>query len=854
MDEQALSTVLSKTRTGSLLDQRLRTVRGLRLKLPGPVRALLNHADLRALRSREGVRLAGTHVVADLAWRPTGNFAIERDQQQLYWHSGRVNAVLSEGSVAVVGTDTGGVWVVNPLRGTGPITNQYQAIPLSDDWDDPDVASLAYAPGSTSEFFAGCSGGTLHYVELDVALGALLPRRSTRIPLAFDPDGIQQVLVLAGTERIVLATSEGIWWSPIPRPATNATQYSWSRANGLPIPDARFSGLTEGVEQKVVAAAWGADVARKHYGIFVGKWDSTGLTFKRSTISGLDDSKMLRTSIDACAADRNVMYAVAEAEDGTILGVLRSDDGGATWSARTTPADPGNLGFHNNCIAASPINPDTVVLGWRTEGPFYSTDGANNWTHPHGADDQSLHSDNHAVHFARSSPNDALFVGSDGGVALTRDFGQSYNSEYNRHLATLQFYENNFDVSSRFPGLMAGGTQDNGNVYCNLRATRPSWKILEGGDGDVNRFIDPLGVLLRYNNTLVVDDKEVGNRVRLAAWKPYAWDPTDGYFDGLGDVVPVDGNADGLGYPLLEVVRNPSWMRNQMKMYAVAVEPLPNNESYTGRIFGFFANDDGTGASFSFLKDIGTAISSVASFDGTRIHIGTGSGQLMTLDPSSGIVTDVTPSGYGSGSFDRMDAVRANRAFALHSSGRLLHFDGTSWTDTAGSGFATFRADPRPGSHRVFAADDARVYASNDDGANWAGASQGLPARPHCKDLRIGANTWGGHDLYLATYGRSVWSANIDYVQDPVPPPRIPEEVLKVFGGVPRDGPGYIFVQGQLVPVPPRGPVMDILSALVIANLADAMSPKLGQRMRTTAFGVINEVAQNELGRDRSGG
>jgi len=98
----------------------------------------------------------------------------------------------------------------------------------------------------------------------------------------------------------------------------------------------------------------------------------------------------------------------------------------------------------------------------------------------------------------------------------------------------------------------------------------------------------------------------------------------------------------------------------------------------------------------------------------------------------------------------------------------------------------------------------------------------------------------------MGTRSRCVFG--FDYVQRPPLPPRIPEELLKVFGGVAQDGPGYIFVHGQLMPVPPRGPIMDILSALAITNLADAMSPQLRQRIRTTALGVIGEIVQNELG------
>jgi hypothetical protein len=47
---------------------------------------------------------------------------------------------------------------------------------------------------------------------------------------------------------------------------------------------------------------------------------------------------------------------------------------------------------------------------------------------------------------------------------------------------------------------------------------------------------------------------------------------------------------------------------------------------------------------------------------------------------------------------------------------------------------------------------------------------------------------------------------------------------------------------------------MDILSALVIADVADGMSPELRQRMRHAAFGAINEITQTELGRGKGRG
>jgi hypothetical protein len=68
-------------------------------------------------------------------------------------------------------------------------------------------------------------------------------------------------------------------------------------------------------------------------------------------------------------------------------------------------------------------------------------------------------------------------------------------------------------------------------------------------------------------------------------------------------------------------------------------------------------------------------------------------------------------------------------------------------------------ADPESG--RLFATTDADVFVSRDHGRTWIDASQGLPARPHGNDLRIADDGQGGRDLYLGTYGRSVWRTMI---------------------------------------------------------------------------------------------
>ena len=70
-------------------------------------------------------------------------------------------------------------------------------------------------------------------------------------------------------------------------------------------------------------------------------------------------------------------------------------------------------------------------------------------------------------------------------MADTADLGGTYDSGYSKQLRTLQLSSGPYDmtlaVSSRRPGLMAAGTQDNGNIFCYRESHRPWWFRVEGG-------------------------------------------------------------------------------------------------------------------------------------------------------------------------------------------------------------------------------------------------------------------------------------------------------------------------------------------------------------------------------------
>jgi len=155
---------------GSMLDPRRR----------GSARSLTNLAILRDLKTAGVFGVRTSRAVADLQWQPAAGHPIRLGSR--IWHAGHVSSILADGGIVIIGTQTGGVWIVNAFPQSFPITNSYPAECASDDWNNPDVSCLAYAPGRTDQFFVGCSdGGDLYLVELSNQSGGARFKQATRL-------------------------------------------------------------------------------------------------------------------------------------------------------------------------------------------------------------------------------------------------------------------------------------------------------------------------------------------------------------------------------------------------------------------------------------------------------------------------------------------------------------------------------------------------------------------------------------------------------------------------------------------------------------------------------------------------
>ena len=78
-----------------------------------------------------------------------------------------------------------------------------------------------------------------------------------------------------------------------------------------------------------------------------------------------------------------------------------------------------------------------------------------------------------------TSTNNRLYVGNDGGIGVTNDFGATWFPA-NRGYNVTQFYGIAFDRS----GAVMGGAQDNGTLYNDFTgSTLESFNQVTGGDG-----------------------------------------------------------------------------------------------------------------------------------------------------------------------------------------------------------------------------------------------------------------------------------------------------------------------------------------------------------------------------------
>jgi photosystem II stability/assembly factor-like uncharacterized protein len=192
---------------------------------------------------------------------------------------------------------------------------------------------------------------------------------------------------------------------------------------------------------------------------------------------GLPEGKLGRMGIAISQSNSNIAYCYVEAKKNVLL---RSKDGGQSWSTAGTSDRIGNRPFYYADLRVDPQDPDRVYSLWSLVS--VSEDGGNDWRIL--VPWSKLHPDHHAMWIDPLDPN-RMIEGNDGGIGFSQDRGETWRFAAN--LPVAQFYH--IAVDDDHPYHIYGGMQDNGSwrgpssVWENGGIRNHHWDEVGFGDG-----------------------------------------------------------------------------------------------------------------------------------------------------------------------------------------------------------------------------------------------------------------------------------------------------------------------------------------------------------------------------------
>lgn len=207
-----------------------------------------------------------------------------------------------------------------------------------------------------------------------------------------------------------------------------------------------------------------------------------------------------RIAVSVSPVSPNIVYALVESDTSALY---RSENKGQNWTKVNQTQAVAERPFYFSQVIADPIDTNRV---WKPGFNLnVSTNGGKNFQTPY-LNGSSIHVDHHALYVGRPN-NQFLYLGTDGGVYVSNDRGQTWRMA--RNLPISQFYHVTTD--NQTPYNVYGGLQDNGSWTAPSAAaggiTNADWANIGGGDG-FNAFPDP------ENNQIVYWQYQGGNIMR----------------------------------------------------------------------------------------------------------------------------------------------------------------------------------------------------------------------------------------------------------------------------------------------------------------------------------------------------
>jgi len=685
--------------------------------------------------------------------------------------SGRISAidaVNEDPNHIVVGAATGGVWISKNGGLTWEPVFDEQAVAsigaVAINQANPDIIWVGTGEGNTRN--STSIGGGL-YKSIDGGrnwqlMGLAGSERISRIALhPTDPD-VAYVAALGtlwseNEERGIFKTSDGgKSWRKI--------LYADTRTGGSDVkldpfnPDKVYAALWEHRRWP-----WFFKSGGPGSGVYI-SWDAGETWTRKTEQDGLPAGELGRIAFSPSPAQRGRVYALVEAEKSAMM---RSDDGGESWIRTNEDYDIAIRPFYYTEVAADPDNADRVYNIFNRLS--VSIDGGKTFELNEVIDccepSNTIHIDNHALWI---NPNDSrhLIIGNDGGIAISRDRGETWR--FVRNLPLSQFYH--IAVDDEHPYNVYGGLQDNGSwrgpaeVWEGAGIRNLHWREVGFGDGfdtlpdpqDASRgyVMSQGGYLYTWNLAtgeqamIRPDPPEPGVELRFNWDAALAQDPFDPATIYYGSQFVHKSTDRGATWSVISddlTSNNPEWQ---------------NYKESGGLTYDVTAAENFTTIVSIAPSPVDRGTLWVGTDDG-RVHVTRDGGQTWTrIDerardvPPGSWVPMISPSPHDAGvAFIVFDNHRRGdmRPYAFRVSDHGRKWD--NLVSDAISGYALSILQDPVDPELLFLGTEFGLFVSTNGGGEWFRFTAGLPT-VSVMDMAIQPRE---NDLVLGTHGRSVY-------------------------------------------------------------------------------------------------
>jgi Secretion system C-terminal sorting domain len=643
-------------------------------------------------------------------WTPIGPFTHSNTGS---WSSGqgRVQVVCvdpSNANTIYVGAPAGGIWKsTNAGNSWTPLSDNLPQIGVSGiavDYSNPNIIYIATGDKDSSNTYSvGVLKSTDGGLTWNTTGLSFLGENTLAGDLMINPTN-SQVLLCATSDGLFKTTDAGDTW--INTNPVNCVQGSL-----------RFKHNNSNI------------VYLTSYDTFFRSTDG-GTTFSSIT-TGLPASST-RLLLDVTNADSNYIYILsADAPNINAVppyygfqGVYLSVNGGDSFTktARNSDIFESRQAYYDLALGVSQTDKNTLFTGclnvWK------STDAGSNFLKLSSWNNPSSVTYTHAdIHFIQIFGN-KTYIGSDGGVYVSSDDGNTFTSKTDG-LQISQFYK--ISVSKQTASKMVGGLQDNGgHAY-----SGGAWKNYYGADG-MDTAIDPLNSDKFYgfiqNGGSLYVSTNAGNSNASGIGKPSG--ETGNW------VTPLGINSQGelfAGYKKLYRLVGSSWVQQQSattnlgtsNLELIIIDPSNDNIMYVVNGTKLYKSLN-KGETFT---NVYTAFSNITS---------------VCVNYSNSNIIYITRSGTTG---DVLKSINGGTTFTAFSTG-LPNISKN-----------VVRHQGRNSLNPLFLGTTLGVYYIDDSMTQWEPFDNNLP-NVSVTDLEINIED---SILVAATYGRGIWQTVIPF-------------------------------------------------------------------------------------------